>query len=106
MAVLSARAAEVILFGPDELSSITMSNTEQARQTAQKLVVVAGMHENPRLGPRTISWPGDNTPGAGDMTGQFIPPDVSMDTLSVADHEMERVLHTVRARVFFLFSKV
>ena len=50
-------AAEELLYGPDEMSTMQQRRLVDARRIAQKLVVSAAMTQNAAIGPRSISVP-------------------------------------------------
>ena len=50
-------AAEELIYGPEEMSTMQQRRLIDARRIVQKLVVSAAMSENPAIGPRTISVP-------------------------------------------------
>jgi hypothetical protein len=50
-------AAEELIYGPEEMSTMQQRRLIDARRIVQKLVVSAAMTENPAIGPRTISVP-------------------------------------------------
>lgn len=51
------RAAEEIIYGQDEMSTINQRRIVMARRIVQKLTVASAMVDNPAIGPRTISTP-------------------------------------------------
>lgn len=53
----AGRAAEELLYPPDEMSTINQRRLVMARRIVQKLVVASAMTDNPDIGPRTISTP-------------------------------------------------
>jgi hypothetical protein len=55
--VVAGRAAEELLYGVDEMSTINQRRLVLARRIVQKLVVAGAMSDNPDVGPRTISTP-------------------------------------------------
>ena len=55
--VCAGRAAEELVYGADEMSTINQRRLVMARRIVQKLVVSADLHDNDELGPRTVSQP-------------------------------------------------
>ena len=55
----TGRAAEELLYGEDEMSTINQRRLIMARRIATKLVVSSAMTENPVIGPRTLTVPVD-----------------------------------------------
>ena len=53
----AGRAAEELLYSPEEMSTINQRRLVMARRIVQKLVVASAMSDNPQIGPRTISTP-------------------------------------------------
>lgn len=53
----AGRAAEELLYGLEEMSTINQRQLSYARRIAQKLVVAGGMSEHPLLAARTLSVP-------------------------------------------------
>jgi len=48
-------AAEELVYGPDEMSTLHQRHLANARRVAEKLVVSGAMTDHPAVGPRTIS---------------------------------------------------
>ncbi len=53
----AGRAAEELVYGQDEMSTINQRRLVLARRIVQKLTVASAMTDNPLIGPRTISTP-------------------------------------------------
>lgn len=53
----TGRAAEELIYGEDEMSTINQRRIVMARRIVQKLTVAAAMVDNTAIGPRTISTP-------------------------------------------------
>lgn len=53
----AGRAAEELVYGQDEMSTINQRRLVLARRIVQKLTVASAMTDNPIIGPRTISTP-------------------------------------------------
>lgn len=58
------RAAEELIYGADELSTINQRRLVMARRIVTKLVAAAAMTDAPAIGPRTLTIPFDK----GDKT--------------------------------------
>ena len=56
-AYCAGRAAEELVYGQDEMSTINQRRIVMARRIVQKLTVASAMVDNPDIGPRTISTP-------------------------------------------------
>lgn len=69
----TGRAAEEILYGRDEMSTINQRQLTLARRVAQKLVVSGGLSDARGLGPSPITHP---VPMGGTL-GQIVPQRVS-----------------------------
>ena len=54
---LAGRAAEELIYGRDEMSTINQRRIVMARRIVTKLVVSGAMREAPAAGPRTLSVP-------------------------------------------------
>ncbi|EFN59574.1 hypothetical protein CHLNCDRAFT_132927 [Chlorella variabilis] len=95
LTVLSGRAAEELLYGADEVSTMHQLRLIDARNIVQKLVVSAAMTENAAIGPRTISV--SRRVGAGLMQAvtRNVPPELHYE----ADREMEERLAEAYATV-------
>ena len=65
----TGRAAEEILYGQDEMSTINQRQLTLARRVAQKLVVSGGLSDAAGLGPSPITHP---VPMGGTL-GQIVP---------------------------------
>lgn len=89
---LAGRAAERLLLGDDELSTMTMSGINFARRAVQKLVLASAMSGNEVIGPQTIAQPVMESDGIS----QIISPYTSTRSMANADLEMEKLLHNVR----------
>ena len=57
MLSIAGRAAEELVYGQDEMSTINQRRLVMARRLVQKLVVSANLHDDYDIGPRTISVP-------------------------------------------------
>ena len=55
--MLAGRAAEELMYSPDEMSTINQRRLVMARRIVQKLIVASAMTDNHKIGPRTISTP-------------------------------------------------
>ena len=53
----AGRAAEELVYGPDEMSTLNQRRIVTARRIVQKLTVASAMVDNSAIGPRTISTP-------------------------------------------------
>lgn len=90
---IAGRAAEDILYGRDEMSTINQRQLIMARRIAQKLVVSGGLSDAAGLGPSPITHP---VP-MGDTLGQIVPARVSTSILSVACTGRGRRPHSLAA---------
>lgn len=88
LTVLAGRAAEELVFGADEMSTMQQRRLVDARRIVQKLVVSAAMTPNPAIGPRTISVPRKFGGTVMQAVTRFVPSEVHND----ADREMELLL--------------
>ncbi|KAI3429278.1 hypothetical protein D9Q98_005374 [Chlorella vulgaris] len=88
LTVLSGRAAEELIYGVDEMSSLHQLRLADARQIVSKLVVSAAMTENAAIGPRTVSVPRPVGAGLMQAITQNVPPALHY----AADTEMEKIL--------------
>jgi hypothetical protein len=66
---MAGRAAEEILYGQDEMSTINQRQLMLARRIAQKLVVSGGLSDAEGLGPGPITHPVQ----IGGTVGQIVP---------------------------------
>lgn len=57
LTVLAGRAAEELVYGRDEMSTINQRRLVTARRIVTKLVVSGSMTDNPGIGPRTVAVP-------------------------------------------------
>ena len=70
---ISGRAAEELVYGEDDMTTINQKKLALARSIAVKLVVSGGMTEGPSFAPRTLSVPFDT--GVNHLW-QIVPPEV------------------------------
>jgi ATP-dependent Zn protease len=77
-------AAEELVYGPDEMSSLHQLRLADARNIAAKLVVSSAMSDNPAIGPRTVSTPRR----VGSTLMQALPRHVPPELHTVADEEV------------------
>lgn len=70
----AGRAAEELIYGQDEMSTINQRRLVMARRIVQKLTVSSAMVDNIDIGPRTISSP---TSGGGRALLQIVTDRVS-----------------------------
>ncbi|PRW60287.1 cell division isoform A [Chlorella sorokiniana] len=88
LTTLAGRAAEELIYGLDDMSTMHQMRITDARRIVQKLVVSAAMNENPAIGPRTISVPRR----VGSLLMQAVPRYLPTELHTVADQEMERLI--------------
>jgi hypothetical protein len=88
MTQTAGRAAEEILYGQDEMSTINQRQLTLARRIAQKLVVSGGLSDARGLGPSPITHP---VPMGGTL-GQIVPQRVS-DFMTCPRSEAGRRAH-------------
>jgi ATP-dependent Zn protease len=91
---LAGRAAERLLLGEDEVSSLSMENINQARNIVHMLVLGGAMSDNPYIGPRMISQP-HLTAESSNEVEMYIGKGTSVQTLTVAQFEMQEMLKEV-----------
>jgi len=90
LTTLAGRAAEEILYGFEELSTINERRLVLARRIVAKMVVSSAMSDNPAIGPRTLSVP----VAVGDKTlVQYVPDRISGYTHEIAESEMYKLLN-------------
>ena len=88
---LAGRAAEEILLGVEELSSINQRRLMMARRIAEKLVLAGALHDSGDIGPRILSR---KLEGIGSQTlFQVTPWTVTTETHAQADELMGRILN-------------
>ncbi|KAL4447504.1 hypothetical protein ABPG75_004723 [Micractinium tetrahymenae] len=95
LTVLAGRAAEELIYGPEEMSTMQQRRLIDARRIVQKLVVSAAMTPNPAIGPRTISVPRRFGSSLMQAVTRFVPSELH----SEADREMEALLAEAYATV-------
>ncbi|KAL3160769.1 hypothetical protein ABBQ38_009182 [Trebouxia sp. C0009 RCD-2024] len=89
LTTLAGRAAEELVYGEDEMSTINQRRIVMARRIVQKLTVAAAMVDNPDIGPRTISTP---VRRGGKSLKQIVTNRVTYDTHLSADLHMQVML--------------
>lgn len=92
--VLSSRAAEEIVFGVDEMSTINQRRLVMARRIVQKLMVSSGLEPADGIGPRSLTIP----QRSGRATKQVVPPRVTIDTYETVEAAMEKKLHVAYSK--------
>jgi len=80
VALLGSRAAEALMYGMEEMSTVNASALDRARQIAVKMVATAGMSDDPTLNKRTTVLPQNADNYLGNATMQFQFASVSMAT--------------------------
>ena len=55
--LMGSRAGEGLIYGLEEMSTVNESTLDRARQIAVKMVVTAGMCDDPALRNRTMTYP-------------------------------------------------
>lgn len=92
---LAGRAAERILLGEGEVSTLSLAYLSYARQLVLRLVLSSAMSKQGVIGPRTLTQPSRVAEDA--PIEQYISRFVSKEALAAADIEMEELLNQVCA---------
>jgi cell division protease FtsH len=93
LTVLAGRAAEEVIFGPDELTTMQQRRLVTARRIVAKLVVSTGMNSGDVIGPRTLATPRyQGTRALLQLVPKFTPYEVQ----KAADERM----HDIMARAY------
>lgn len=90
--VLGGRAAEELIYGPDDMSTINEAALTRAREIVSKMVMTAGMCDVKEINTRTMAYPMESESFLKDATIQFVPQHISSATMNIADQEMLRLL--------------
>jgi cell division protease FtsH len=89
LTVLAGRAAEELVFGPDELTTMQQRRLVLARRIVTKLVVSSAMDKTPEIGPRTLSLPRiQGTRSLMQLVPRFTPPELQ----AAANTRMQELL--------------
>ena len=89
LTVLAGRAAEELVFGPDELTTMQQRRLVLARRIATKLVVSSAMDATPEIGPRTLSLPRiQGSRSLMQIVPRFTPPELQ----AAANTKMQELL--------------
>lgn len=91
---LAGRAAERLLLGDDEISSLSMSSINHARSVVHMLVLGSAMADNPAIGPQMLSHPHRDSETSGELD-MFLGAGTPLDTVTAAQFQMENMLHEV-----------
>ncbi len=102
LTVLAGRAAEELIYGADEMSTIHQRRLVLARRIAAKLVVSSGMAPGPEIGPRALSAP---RPGGGRAVAQLVPRFVPPSAAVAADDRMAALLAAAYAEAGALLAR-
>ena len=77
LTVLAGRAAEEVVYGADELTTMQQRRLVLARRIATKLVVSSGMEQGEEIGPRTLSIPkAQGSRSLLQLVPRFTPPEL------------------------------
>ncbi|DBA94610.1 hypothetical protein WJX77_012597 [Trebouxia sp. C0004] len=96
LTALAGRAAEELVYGQDEMSTINQRRLVLARRIVQKLTVASAMTDNPLIGPRTISTPFRR---GGKSLKQIVSNRITHDTHLAVDQHMQLMLDEAYANV-------
>lgn len=96
LTTLAGRAAEELVYGQDEMSTINQRRLVMARRIVQKLTVASAMTDNPDIGPRTISTP---IRRGGKALKQLVPNRITHNTHVAVDQHMQGMLDEAYAVV-------
>lgn len=89
LTVLAGRAAEELIFGPDELTTMQQRRLVLARRIATRLVVSSAMDTAPEIGPRTLSLPRiQGSRSLMQLVPRFTPPELQ----AAANSRMQKLL--------------
>jgi hypothetical protein len=91
---LAGRAAERLLLGEDELSSLSMASINHARSVVHMLVLGSAMADNIDIGPQMLSQPDRSSETSTEMA-MYIGAGTPLETLTIAQFQMEHMLHEV-----------
>lgn len=94
---LAGRAAERLLLGDEEISSLSMASINHARSVVHMLVLGSAMADNPAIGPQMLSQPHRDSETSGSLD-MFLGPGTPLETATAAQVQMEKMLHEVRLR--------
>ncbi|KAK9823015.1 hypothetical protein WJX81_007049 [Elliptochloris bilobata] len=102
LTVLAGRAAEELVYGLDEVSTINQRRLIMARRIVTKLVAAAAMSDAPVVGPRTLTQPYDM---GGRTLLQVFPRRYTNEMQYGANVEMERLLNEAAGNVRALLQR-
>lgn len=94
MVDLAGRAAERLLLGDDDISSLNMASINHARSVVHMLVLGSAMADNPAIGPQMLSQPYRDSESSGEMD-MFLGAGTPLETALAAQVQMEKLLHEV-----------
>lgn len=94
---LAGRAAERLLLGEDEISSLNMHSINHARSMVHMLVLSSAMSDNPAIGPQMMAQPYRDSETSAEMD-MFLGAGTPLETATIAQVEMEQTLHKVLSR--------
>lgn len=99
LTVLAGRAAEEVVFGPEELTTMQQRRLVLARRIVTKLVVSAAMDKGSEaIGPRTVSFPRDQgTRALLQLVPRYTPYEVQAQANQRMKALMEEAYETVKA---------
>ncbi|KAK9808335.1 hypothetical protein WJX73_003265 [Symbiochloris irregularis] len=87
--LLAGRAAEELVYGPEEMSTLNQRRIAMAREIAAKMVVASGMSNTPML----LGRPMAHTVRMGNALHHVVPPRMTSNTIQPADQEMHIMLN-------------
>ena len=99
---LAGRAAERILLGDGQVSTLTLHYIAYARQIVLRLVMTSAMSEQSAIGPRTLAQASRRANDA--PLEQYISRFVSKEALAAADIEMHELLNQARCQPVWAVS--
>ena len=102
--LLAGRAAERMLLGADDVSSLNMENINHARDIVHMLVLGAAMADNPRIGPQMISQPNLSSE-LSNVVQMYIGPGTSVETLAEAQFQMQDMLKEAEQDAYELLQR-
>jgi ATP-dependent Zn protease len=94
MVDLAGRAAERLLLGDDEISSLNMASISHARSVVHMLVLGSGMADNPAIGPQVLAHPYKDSETSGEVD-MYLGEGTPLETATAAQIQMEKLLHEV-----------
>ena len=92
---LAGRAAERLLLGADEVSTLSLHYIALSRQIVQRLVLTTGMSTQDVIGPRTLAQ-ADILSQDSMQAEQYLSTHISPEAFAAADDEMQELLDEVR----------